>query len=310
MKKRLLIIAVLVMGLLLAGCNSGDKAKSKTIGEVNGDQITQTEFDQHFKLLKFSYETQVLGSAKLDENKDKDVISGLKDQSFKEMVIQKLVWQDTAKKNIKLSDKEFEDYLKDQDYKQFLEESGMDEKYFRQEMKTQMLYWKLHDNVTDKIKVTDEEAEKNYEENISQYTEPGGIQISHILVDSEEQARDILAKLESGSDFAELAKEHSSCPSKEQGGELGPVNEDSNLVTEFKDAALKLQPGEITKEPVKTQYGYHIIKAGDKKEPRTMTFDEVKDTVLANLEYEKKYKAYIEYLDELHEKAEIKDLRK
>jgi parvulin-like peptidyl-prolyl isomerase len=146
--------------------------------------------------------------------------------------------------------------------------------------------------------------------NISKYSEEGGIQISHILVDTEKEARDILAKLNGGADFADMARQYSTCPSKEQGGDLGLVNENKNFVPEFKEAALKLQPGEITKEPVKTEHGYHLIKAGDKKEARVKSFDEVKNSVMVDLNNEKKDKAYNDYLNNLYEKAEIKDLTK
>jgi parvulin-like peptidyl-prolyl isomerase len=312
MNRKILLITVLIMGLLLAGCNSdGGKEQAKIIGEVNGDKISQAEFDQHLKILKITYEQQVLGgSGKLDESKDKETIDKLKEQAFKEMALQKILWQQAKERDIKISDSEVDKIMEQQDYKTFLEESGLDEKYFRQEMKTQILYWKLHDKVTARIKASDEEAQAYYKENISKYSEEGGIQISHILVDTEKEARDILAKLNGGADFADMARQYSTCPSKEQGGDLGLVNENKNFVPEFKEAALKLQPGEITKEPVKTEHGYHLIKAGDKKEARVKSFDEVKNSVMVDLNNEKKDKAYNDYLNNLYEKAEIKDLTK
>ncbi len=200
--------------------------------------------------------------------------------------------------------------LKDQDIEAFLEDSGMEEKYFRQEMKTQLLYWKIRDKVTAKIKVDDAEAQKYYQDNIDYYTEPAGMQVSHILVATEKEALDILAQLKAGSDFAELAQQSSTCPSKEVGGDLGTINEESNLDATFKEAALKLQPGEITQEPVKTDYGYHLIKAGDKVETKVHPFEEVKNSVVADLEQQKKDKAFGEYLENLNKNAEVKDLRK
>jgi parvulin-like peptidyl-prolyl isomerase len=310
MRKRYFLIALLVLSLLVAGCKSGSQAQSKVVGEVNGDEITQTEFDQHLKLLKFTYEKQVLGTGKLDATKDKEIISQLEDQSFKEMVLQKLLWQEAKKLKFDIKDSEVDEALKDQDIESFLKESGMEEKYFRQEMKTQLLYWQIRDKVTGKISVGEEEAKKYYQDNQSQFTEPGGVQISHILVDTEKEALEILDKINAGGDFAELAKQYSTCPSKENGGELGPINEDSNYVTEFKEAALKLQPGEITQKPVKSEFGYHLIKAGDKVEDKTYSFEEVKNTLIQELENQKKDTEYQNYLNDLNQKAEIKDLRK
>lgn len=310
MKKKYFLIALLILGLLVAGCKPGSQAQSTVIAEVNGDKITQTEFDQHLKLLKFTYEKQVLGTGKLDAVKDKETISKLEEQAYKEMILQKLLWQEAEKQKTEIKDSEVDEALKDQDIKTFLGDSGMEEKYFRQEMKTQILYWKIRDKVTAKISVNEEEAQKYYQDNIGQYTEPGGIQISHILVETEKEALDILAKIKAGSDFAELAKQYSTCSSKEQGGDLGIVSDSSNLVAEFKDVALKLQPGEITQEPVKSEFGYHIIKAGEKVESKIHSFEEVKNSVIGELENQKKDQAYGNYLENLNKKAEVKDLRK
>jgi peptidyl-prolyl cis-trans isomerase C/foldase protein PrsA len=310
MKKRYFLAAVLLLALLAAGCQSGSQAQSKIIAEVNGDKITQTEFDQHLKLLKFTYEKQVLGTGKLDTVKDKETISKLEEQSYKEMILQKLLEQKAEKEKIQIKDSDVDEALKDQDIEAFLEDSGMEEKYFRQEMKTQLLYWKIRDKVTAKIKVDDAEAQKYYQDNIDYYTEPAGMQVSHILVATEKEALDILAQLKAGSDFAELAQQSSTCPSKEVGGDLGTINEESNLDATFKEAALKLQPGEITQEPVKTDYGYHLIKAGDKVETKVHPFEEVKNSVVADLEQQKKDKAFGEYLENLNKNAEVKDLRK
>lgn len=310
MKKKYFLIALLILGLLVAGCKPGSQAQSTVIAEVNGDKITQTEFDQHLKLLKFTYEKQVLGTGKLDAVKDKETISKLEEQAYKEMILQKLLWQEAEKQKTEIKDSEVDEALKDQDIKTFLGDSGMEEKYFRQEMKTQILYWKIRDKVTAKISVNEEEAQKYYQDNIGQYTEPGGIQISHILVETEKEALDILAKIKAGSDFAELAKQYSTCSSKEQGGDLGIVSDSSNLVAEFKDVALKLQPGEITQEPVKSEFGYHIIKAGEKVESKIHPFEEVRNSVIGDLENQKKDQAYGNYLENLNKKAEVKDLRK
>lgn len=311
MNKRYFLVALLLLGLLLAGCKSGSQAQSAVIAEVNGDKVTQTEFDQHLKLIRFTYEKQVLGTGKLDDAKDKETISRLEEQAYKEMVLQKLLWQEAEKQKIKVNDSDVDKVLKGQDVESFLKDSGMEEKYFRQEMKTQILYWQIRDKVTGKISVDEEDALKYYQDNISQYTEPGGIKISHILVGTEKEAQDILGKLHAGGDFAELARQYSTCPSKEQGGDLGIINnETQNCDPDFKEAALKLQPGEITQQPVKSQFGYHIIKAGEKVESKIHPFEEVKNSVIADLENQKKDKAYQDYLEGLNKKAEVKDLRK
>ncbi|MFH2111315.1 MAG: peptidylprolyl isomerase [Candidatus Bathyarchaeota archaeon] len=85
------------------------------------------------------------------------------------------------------------------------------------------------------------------------------INASHILVEKQSQALKILEELKKGSDFKELAKKHSTCPSGKRGGDLGSFGR-GQMVKPFEDAAFALNVGETTKEPVRTQFGYHIIK--------------------------------------------------
>ena len=88
---------------------------------------------------------------------------------------------------------------------------------------------------------------------------PSKVRTSHILVEKHSEALDILKRLEKGESFSELAKNHSTCPSGKRGGNLGEISA-GKVVRQFWKAASKLNKGETTKEPVKTQFGYHIIK--------------------------------------------------
>ena len=85
------------------------------------------------------------------------------------------------------------------------------------------------------------------------------IHTSHILVKNEYEAQDILRLLKDGKDFAELAKKYSTCSSAQQGGDLGP-QAISRLDEDFSDAAILLKPGQISAKPVRTKFGYHIIR--------------------------------------------------
>lgn len=85
------------------------------------------------------------------------------------------------------------------------------------------------------------------------------IKASHILVEKQSQALKILHELDDGTDFRELAKKYSTCPSGKRGGDLGSFGR-GQMVKPFEDAAFKLNVGDVTKVPVKTQFGYHIIK--------------------------------------------------
>jgi peptidyl-prolyl cis-trans isomerase C/foldase protein PrsA len=315
-KKSIVMVMVLCLAVFVLGCNANKTDKS--IAEVNGEKITQADFNALYAVLRADYETSQ--GTKLDESKDKAVIDQIKTNTYDNLVLQKLIRQDAEKNGIKLDTKEVDEYLNyikesrnstdKEGYKKFLEETKFTEKGLREYLETQQLNSKLADKVTARISAGEKEANQYYDKNKAEFKDPGGIQIYHILVKDEKTARGIIDKLNNGGDFSALAKEFSiDTSNKDQGGDLGLVNEDTQFVTEFKTAALALQPGEYTKEPVKSQYGYHIIKSGDKKEPRQKTFEEVKATVIAQLENKQKDQAYKEYMEKLKKNADIKDLR-
>lgn len=131
------------------------------------------------------------------------------------------------------------------------------------------------------------------------------VKARHILVETEEEARDIAEKLNRGGDFAELAKEFSKDPgSKGNGGLLGFFSR-GQMVPQFEDAAFSLKAGEVS-EPVQSRFGWHLILVEEKREKPLPKFDEVKDTILYQMIYEKaqrviqqlRAEAKIEYLDE------------
>jgi len=98
----------------------------------------------------------------------------------------------------------------------------------------------------------------------------------HILVETEEQANEIIKALDEGGDFVELAKEKSTGPSGPQGGELGWFSA-GQMVQPFSDAAAALEKGKYTRTPVKTQFGWHVIRLEDTREGTPPPFDDVKD---------------------------------
>lgn len=155
------------------------------------------------------------------------------------------------------------------------------------------------------ITVTDEEAEKTYNEHPEKYKGQEVIRASHILVDSEELAVDILKKInEDGMAFEDAAMEFSSCPSKEQGGDLGEFGR-GMMVPEFETAAFALEKDEMTQLPVRSQFGYHIIKTTDKKGVESASFDEVRDQVKGQMLQEKQMEYYTKLLTELREKYNV-----
>ncbi len=131
-------------------------------------------------------------------------------------------------------------------------------------------------------KTTDAALKKKYEELLTANPPQQEVHARHILVKDEQTAKDLIAKLEKGEDFAKLAKENSIDPSKDNGGDLGYFTK-TMMVKEFGDAAFAMKKGEYTKTPVKTQFGYHIIKVEDVRMQEKPKFDTVKDQVKGQL---------------------------
>ena len=124
--------------------------------------------------------------------------------------------------------------------------------------------------------ITDEDLKALYEERIAAAPKQEEVRARHILVKTEEEAKAIIKELEDGADFEAVAKEKSTGPSGPSGGDLGYF-QSGQMVPEFDQAAFALEPGEITKEPVKTQFGFHVIKLEDKRETQPPAFDAIKD---------------------------------
>ncbi len=125
--------------------------------------------------------------------------------------------------------------------------------------------------------LSDEAEHKVYDEAVKQVTNEEEVHARHILVPTEDEAKAVLAQLKTGADFATLAKEKSKDPGAAEGGDLGYFTKDQ-MVPEFANVAFKLDKGQIS-DPVKTQFGWHIIKVEDKRIKPTPTFDQVKSQI-------------------------------
>ena len=126
-----------------------------------------------------------------------------------------------------------------------------------------------------KAATTDEAMKKVYEDAAKQITGEQEVHARHILVETEDEAKAVAEELKKGADFAELAKKKSKDPGASDGGDLGFFTKDQ-MVPEFSNVAFALEPGKIS-DPVKSQFGWHIIKVEDKRKKPAPTFEQVKD---------------------------------
>lgn len=222
--------------------------KDKVLAEVNGKKITGVDYNLFIDSLNPQLK-QYFGGEELN----KDVVN--------ELVYQALLYEDAMEKGM---DKEDE-------FIQVVEKT-----------KESMLKTYALGKLLATAEVKDEDIKNFYEENKDAFKQGESADASHILVEEEDKAREIYEKIKNGGDFEELAKEYSTCPSKEKGGNLGTFTK-GQMVKEFEDAVFENEVGTIT-EPVKTQFGYHIIKINQKNDARELSLMKLKIELWNKLE--------------------------
>ena len=268
-------------------------APEKAVATVNGDMITQTELDQKYAQLPEQYQLFITKEDFLDQ-----------------LINVKLLLGEAKTQNIEISDEEIDaevDNIKSQTeseelFEDLLKQRSITLEDLKEQIKEQITINKLLDQVVfSKIEISESRIKEYYQENLDSFNaKEGEIRISHILVATEEAALGIIDNLKSGSDFNEIAKSMSlDTTSAVNGGELGFVTK-GQMVKEFEDAAFTLKVGEIS-EPVKTQFGYHIINRGTDNIP----YEIAKVNIGELLSNEVSNNAIQIYLDQLRANAEI-----
>ncbi|MCB2100517.1 MAG: peptidylprolyl isomerase [Rhodobacterales bacterium] len=149
--------------------------------------------------------------------------------------------------------------------------------------------------------VSDADLHKLYDARVAEMADKEEVRASHILLESEEDAKAVIAELDGGADFAELAKTKSTGPSGPNGGDLGYF-EAERMVPEFAQAAFAMDVGTYSKEPVKTQFGWHVIKVVDRRKAPPPSFEELEDELRVQAQQD----AGAKHIEELRKTAEIK----
>lgn len=185
------------------------------------------------------------------------------------------------------------------------EELDREEEFIEQleKIKKQVLIQYAVEKLFSGIEVEDEEINNYYMSNQESFIIPERVRASHILVDSEDEANEILNQLNSGMSFEEAARKYSKCPSKENGGDLGEFTR-GQMVQEFEDAAFSMDEGQIS-EPIKTQFGYHIIKLVARRESEISPLEDEKEKIQSYLVALKQRELFNSRIDELKGKYEV-----
>ncbi len=169
----------------------------------------------------------------------------------------------------------------------FAEAAGKSQLGTGKEFEDRLAYYKLRalrDTFYEKKvreAVSEAQAKSAYQEQIAKLTPEAEVHARHILVKTEEEAKDLVKQLKAGADFNELAKKSSDGPSAQTGGDLGYFSR-GQMVKPFEDVAFALKPGQIS-DPVQTEFGWHVIKVEEKRDRPLPSFDEVKDQLMASL---------------------------
>ena len=279
-----IVFGVIVLGLLLIFATAF--TKTETAASINGEKITKDELN-----------------TKLTEMYGADILDSL--------ITNKVIEMEASKEKVKVTGNEIDDELTklqesyggEEAFAAALEQNQVSMDRIREDIEVYLLAEKM---IGASIDVSEEEMKNYFEENKESFDQKEQVKASHILVEDEATAMKVKEELDQGKDFAELAKEFSTDSSNaENGGDLGYFSK-GEMAEEFEKTAFALEAGAIS-EPVKTEFGYHIIKLVDKKAAKAAEFDEHKEEIKELLFDQEVQAEYTNWLEEKKAEYEIKN---
>lgn len=335
MRGKKLLTTLAVSAVLFAGC--GLKS-GEAIIKVNNQNITQGQFDAEFDKQAGNGIAKALG-IDVKDDKNSFLYMLIKDRVVNELIVKALLNQEMQKRGIEVTNKDVDDAVKEiidkvgskEQLDALLKQNGISNSQFKKDLKEEVKMKKLAKELGSSS-VSDAEAKKFYNDNISKFKHSDKVRASHILISvnpqeieevvksdpnnknidetavkakvaaevqaKEAKANQILAEAKKNpTQFAKLAKENSEdTATANKGGDLGFFAA-KEMVPEFSKAAFSMKPNTISDKPVKTQFGYHIIMVTDRSAAGQDPFEKVKPSIKAYLENQKQ----IELIDKLTE---------
>ena len=288
-----------------------------TVAVVEGVEIKKAELDDAL--------TAVLGqSGRSPGELPAEQKSGAYRMILDDMIVDKLLSKRAA--DVKVPDEDVIATFKrvtanlgsDEEIKAQIEKSGQTVDKVKENIRSSLRQQQWVDaQIKDKTEVTDADAEDFFNKHPEQFQAPERVRASHILLavkqdalpetvtKKQKEAEAIAARVKKGEDFTTLAKQLSEDPSaKENGGDLNFFAKEQ-MVPEFSEVAFKMKKDEVS-DPVRSQFGYHIIKVTDRKQPEAMSLDQAKPRLLAFLKQQKKQAEVEKLVREIREKADVK----
>lgn len=314
-KTMAVVVMAVAVALPLAAAEptpSGDN-----VAMVNGKAITRQEMN--LEINRFREHLTSMGRPLPDAQ-----LPGLQKDVLEELITTELLFQESQKAGIKVDEAAFnlqmdnwkKRFPTEEARQAYLKKMSFSEDDLKSRFQRGMAISQfIETQLGPKAAVDDKETKAYYDAHPVEFKMPEQVRASHILIkvdpkadeaakaEARKKIEDIQAGLKKGGDFAALAKEKSSCPSAEKGGDLGYFSR-GQMVKPFEEAAFALKPGEVS-GPVETNFGYHIIKVIDKKPETTLAYEEVKAKLGQKLREEKLEKELDLYLAELKKTAKV-----
>lgn len=296
-------------------------ASARTVmAKVNGVPIYADEVQRAKKVMLSGQPNMQIPA---DRQKDLD------NQAVTQLISAELLYQAGQKLEVKDLDKMVNEkisqsrsrFAKQEDFEKAIKALDMSESDLREYTRRDFIISNyIQQKIASTVSVTEDESRKFYEQNLDKFKQPESVRASHILIGLDQKASDndkkkanskaleLRKKLAEGADFATLAKENSTCPSSQKGGDLGYFGK-GQMVPSFEQAAFALKPGEIS-DVVETQFGYHIIKVLDSKKASTVDFKEVKNRIEDYLKNQKISAGVAKYIEDARKAAKVEILQK
>lgn len=296
-----IIFGVLALMLVATGCSS--LVDGKWAAKVNEEAILVKDYDARVSEAKIIYEQQGLD---FNTDQGEQALSQIKTMLLDRMIDAKLIAQEVKKNSLNPED------AKVKEQEEIIKKSIGDEKKFQDTLKQQGMtepelrsFLTVYEKITGDIKLSDPDIKSFYDKNIGMYSRPESVKARHILVETEDEANAIIAQLNTGINFVQLAKEKSIEPGAEDsGGDLGTFAK-GDMVPEFETAAFSQKEGTFSKAPVKTEFGYHVILVEEHTPVVVPDYTEIKAQVSEDALNQAKDAKFQTYFDDLRNNAKI-----
>jgi parvulin-like peptidyl-prolyl isomerase len=287
-------------------------SKLAFIAVVNGQTLPMKDYQHRLEGVKKQYAQQM--GVNFQNDAGKAVLADLQEKILAKMVETALIRSETKAQGVEPSeaeiDKEFDTILKASfggdkaKLNERLAQLNLTEREVRDQIADGQRVQKLMDKLAGSDQVSVATAQAYYKDHPLEFQRDAEVKASHILVETLEQASSLRAQIAKGADFAELAKAHSKDPgSGAKGGDLGFFGK-GQMVPEFEKAAFETPVGKVT-EPVKSKFGYHIIKVEDRHNAGQQSFETMKAEIVDKLTKDRRQEAFQKWILDARKKASV-----